>query len=453
MSPTHEQMNSSTSPTDLPTTNCNDLITQEFLQNALKMEANGGSAPEIVSYLATPGSKPGDNYASIIYSVDINLSDGTKRHLLIKCYPNHPSRQELTNKMNLFFKECEVYSKWMPELRRMQKEVFGLDKEDAVKLPYAKFVHGECIDFQSEEGDARKSGPISSLDNYIIMEDLRKTHGFRMTSRLEPLDFDHMKLVISALARVHSVSWAYRNHVEENITQKFPCLVTNMPDEEVAIFSNVVRSNLEQAKGIYDKEFGPKNAYTAVADKFSGMIDRISSLFTGSGTAEGFEKLMRVKTSDKFGRDAENPATGKPLEVILLDLQKPLEACVVNDLQNLIYLCTTLEFRRKYLDDLLQLYHDTFNGVCEKLRTPTLPGFCMDSLRFRYHRAKFFGYYMAMMGIPIILKEEVANMEDMGDDKNLTDAFTEICSGAGTNNTVKERLIEVTREMMEDGIF
>ncbi|OXA50876.1 hypothetical protein Fcan01_14444 [Folsomia candida] len=451
MSPTHEKTDPSTSPTDLPTTNCNDLITNEFLQNALKMEAKGGSVSEIISYLATPGSKLGDNYASIIYSVDVNLSDGTKRHLLIKCYPNHPSRQELTNKMNLFFKECEVYSKWMPALSRMQKEVFGLDKEEAVKLPYAKFVYGECIDFQSEEGEARKSGLISSLDNFLIMEDLRKTYGFRMTDRRQPLDLDHMKLVISALAKVHSVSWAYRNHVEENITQKFPCFVTNMSEEDVAIFSNVVRSNLEQAKGIYDKEFGPKNAYTAVADKFSGMIDRISSMFTGS------EPWRIISHGDVWSNNMlfrYDPGTGKPVEVILIDLQKPGEACVMTDLQYIFYLSTTLEFRRKYLDDLLQLYHDTFNGVCAKLRTPTLPGFCMDSLRFRFHRAKLFGYYMAMMGIPMILKEgEATDWEDMEGDKDVKKAFIELCSGAGTNNTVKERLIEVTREMMEDGIF
>ncbi|OXA51136.1 uncharacterized protein LOC110853643 [Folsomia candida] len=478
MSPTPEKTDPSVTPTDLPTTaNCNDIITKEFLQNALKMEANGGPVPEIISHFATLGTKPGDNYASIIYSVDVDLSDGTKRHLLIKCYPNHPARQELTNKCNMFFKECEVYSKWIPALKRMQKEVFGLDKEDAVKLPYAKFVHGECIDFQSEEGEARKSGPISSLDNYIMMEDLRKTHGFRMTNRLEPLDLDHMRLIIEALSKVHAMSWAYRHHVEADITEKFPCLVTNMASEDLETWNNVIRANLEQTKGIYDKEFGQNNDYSAAVDKFSGMIGRIGEFFTAKGTAVGMDKMMRITNPDpaKFGKDAENPEpwriichgdcwsnnmvfrydseTGKPLEIVLLDLQMPQETCVVNDLEYVIFVGTTLEFRRIHLDDLLQLYHDTFNGICEKFNTPTLPGFCMDSLQYRFHRAKFLGYYMATMVVPIMLKEgEVKNLEDMDEGKDLTDAFIEICK-ADTSSLVKDRLIQVMKGMLEDGVF
>ncbi|OXA51219.1 uncharacterized protein LOC110853579 [Folsomia candida] len=455
------------------------IITKEFLQNALKMEAKGGSVPEIVTHFATLGTQPGDNYMSVIYSVDVDLSDGTKRYLLIKCYPSHPARQEFTNKMNMFFKECEVYSKWIPALTRIKSEVFGFDKEEAVKLPYAKFVHGECIDFQSEEGKLRKSGPISSLDNYIIMEDLRKTHGFRMTNRLEPLDLDHMRLIIEALSKVHAMSWAYRHHVESDITEKFPCLVTNVSREDFAAWDNVILASLEQAKGIFDKEFGPKNDYSSALDKFAGMVGRVSEMFTGERTAAGWAKLMRVIEPDpnKFGKDADNPEpwriichgdcwsnnmlfrydqdTGKPLEVVLVDLQAPQETCVVNDLEYVFHVCTTLALRRSHLDDLLQLYHDTFNDICTKFRTPTLPGFCMDSLRFRFHRAKLFGYYMALMGLPIMLNEgEVRNMEDLEEWKDITDAFIEICADtAGTNRLVKERLIETTKGMIEDGVF
>lgn len=151
-----------------------------------------------------------------------------------------------------------------------------------------------------------------------------------------------------------------------------------------------------------------------------------------------------------FRYDSE---TGKPLEIVLLDLQMPQETCVVNDLEYVIFVGTTLEFRRIHLDDLLQLYHDTFNGICEKFNTPTLPGFCMDSLQYRFHRAKFLGYYMATMVVPIMLKEgEVKNLEDMDEGKDLTDAFIEICK-ADTSSLVKDRLIQVMKGMLEDGVF
>jgi len=52
----------------------------------------------------------------------------------------------------MFYKEMVVYADWMPELYRMQREVLGLYEDEVIKLPYAPYVHGECIDFESEEG-------------------------------------------------------------------------------------------------------------------------------------------------------------------------------------------------------------------------------------------------------------------------------------------------------------
>ena len=85
--------------------------------------------------------------------------------------------------------------------------------------------------------------------------------------------------------------------------------MTNIAKEDLEIWNGVIRANLEQAKGIYDNAFGPKNDYSAAADKFSGMIDRVAEFFTGNGTAVGMEKLMRITNPDpsKFGKDAENP--------------------------------------------------------------------------------------------------------------------------------------------------
>ncbi|XP_021957427.2 uncharacterized protein LOC110853466 isoform X2 [Folsomia candida] len=478
MSPVPEK----TDPILSPNNNNNDdeIISKEFLQKALEHEAkNGDSVPTIISHSVTLGTKPGDNFMSIIYSVDVELSDGKKRHLLIKCYPNHPARQEFGNKSNMFFKEYEVYSKWIPELKRMQTEVLGLRKNEIVKLPYAHFVDGDCIDFQSEEGKSRMSGHIHSLDNFIMMEDLRKTYGFRMTNRREALDLDHTKLVISALAKVHALSWAYRHHVEENITEKFPCLVTNMEEDDMETWNAVLFSNLDQAKLIYDEQFGPGNDYSIAADAFRKILPTLTKFFMGRIDAKLLEDLMRVKCPDpvKFGRDAENPepwriichgdcwsnnmlfkydqATGKPLEVVLVDLQMPQESCVINDLQYVIFACTRLKLRQLHLDELLQLYHDTFNGVCALTKTPTLPGFCMDSLRFRFHRSKFLGYFMAIMVLPIMLKEEenAVNLEELPEGEDFTEIFANLSTDMGGNTIFKERLIEVTKGMIDEGIL
>jgi hypothetical protein len=124
--------------------NPSDKIDKAFLSKAL------GQEYDILDFQVTPGSKPGDNFLSLIYTVDVKLlskSNNTtlSRHILVKCYPTHPGRQDYNNNTNLFFKELQVYRIWLPELLRFQTEVVGLD--EPLTLPYPPFVHGKAIDF------------------------------------------------------------------------------------------------------------------------------------------------------------------------------------------------------------------------------------------------------------------------------------------------------------------
>jgi len=110
---------------------------------------------ELLSYDVIPGSKPGDNFLSLIYSIKVELQDKinkslSTRYLLLKCYPNHPSRQEFNNQINIFYKELQMYSTWFPELVRFLKEVLKVD-ELPYKIPYPPFVYGTAIDFSKHD--------------------------------------------------------------------------------------------------------------------------------------------------------------------------------------------------------------------------------------------------------------------------------------------------------------
>ncbi len=58
-----------------------------------------------------------------------------------------------------------------------------------------------------------------------------------------------------------------------------------------------------------------------------------------------------------FRYDSE---TGKPCEVILVDLQLPVETCVVNDLVYVTYACTDLELRENHTDELIMILSTKF---------------------------------------------------------------------------------------------
>lgn len=90
------------------------------------------------------------------------------------------------------------------------------------------------------------------------------------------------------------------------------------------------------------------------------------------------------------------------------------------------------------------------------MRVPTLPGFCMDSLRYRFHRAKILGYYAANVLLPAILKEEdkMVNLEEMKEGIDFIDMYLDACNDSGSSNLIlHERLIGVAQDMVDDGIL
>jgi len=69
------------------------------------LEENLGK--RVNSFTIIPGTKFGDNYMSVLYSIDVQLcgNDKVTLNLISKCYPSHPVRQEFLNKSNMFWNE------------------------------------------------------------------------------------------------------------------------------------------------------------------------------------------------------------------------------------------------------------------------------------------------------------------------------------------------------------
>jgi len=290
-----------------------------------------------------------------------------------------------------------------------------------------------------------------------------------------------MRLAIEALAKVHSMSWAYRHHVEKDIIGKFPFLRMTLSDEIMDQWLAVMVANFNQAIGIYDEEFGPGNDLSKGVEKFKTFQGLMSDYMLGKTSLTELSQVFRVLPSAndaKFGKgDMEtlepwtiinhgdcwsnnmlfkyDPETKKPVSIILVDLQMPSETCVTNDLQYVMYSSTNASLRKEHFDELLQLYHDKFNHCCKILRTETLPGFNIDSLKYRFHMSKPYGCYMAFNLLPITLKQEdkVVNLEEMGENVDIMEAFSDLCSGGNTNSVYKERIIGVATDMFNDGVL
>jgi len=147
--------------------------------------------------------------------------------------------------------------------------------------------------------------------------------------------------------------------------------------------------------------------------------------------------------------------SGLPVEVILVDLQIVFEGCPTFDLSYVLYASCRSDLRKAHLPSLLQLYVDTFNESCTKLRCPTLPNFSLETLSARFHRTLPQAFITASSLIPIMLKEEgkAVNLEEMDHSKDITELMETAMAHDGATGAYKERVVELVQEMYDLGVI
>lgn len=113
----------------------------------------------VVSYSVKPGTKPGDNYMSVMYAVEILLKNGSNNpeniDVMLKTMPKNPLRIREINEMAAFVKEANMYTQLFPGMVKFQ-EGKGLERSQIFSgwpTCFATFQNG--------------------IDDYLAMEDLR----------------------------------------------------------------------------------------------------------------------------------------------------------------------------------------------------------------------------------------------------------------------------------------
>ena len=120
-------------------------ITKEFLEDALKSK--------VKSFSVKPGSNHGDNYTSILHSIEVQLENQDKPiYLLLKVYPNHPMRKKFLDETNLFLKELLVYQNVVPALHNIINPLIGNKNKMKLKLSVPPLVSGKAVDYSLETG-------------------------------------------------------------------------------------------------------------------------------------------------------------------------------------------------------------------------------------------------------------------------------------------------------------
>lgn len=124
------------------------------------------------------------------------ITEGERElNVLCKIPPLDPVRRQQFNSIALFEREVNVYSNLLPTMLEFQREKGITDElnEGFFNIPKCYRTH---FDAESEQA-------------LILMEDLRSRE-FSMWNKLEPLNFEHARLLLTQLGRFHGLSLAMK---------------------------------------------------------------------------------------------------------------------------------------------------------------------------------------------------------------------------------------------------
>ncbi|CAG7722643.1 unnamed protein product [Allacma fusca] len=443
-------------------------LTNEFLEAFLKEPVD--------KFEVWSGSNLGDGYTCTLSSVDVWRKSNPKPvHLLFKCFPTNPDRQELLYEVVSFQTELEAYTKIFPALREFQKEL----ESEVISPPVPPFYFGQYIPPEERKKLGR---PIKPLDNCIVMANLREKSngGFRLRDRFLGLDLDHYKLVIEAQAKFHALSWAYKckrgidnfdiQPINSSgfLTFLESCFKTSFAAAKEILKGNTVGLNaLDHLESVKESVCG---LYFGSDSGPSGRGHSKDNILKKPGLVVWSEEPWNVllhgdcwSNNMMFRYDEK---TNRPVEVVFLDFQLCRQGDPFCDVSYTLYSSGGPNLRPKHLESMLHVYYDTFTDICRTLQVPPLPAWSWEEVNRRFHRAKIFGGIHVVMFLPIMLKnvDELVNLDESADliereglpvdgVKNFSKLISQMSATEKSNPPLEYRMKEVMEDLSNDGIL
>ena len=306
-----------------------DWIESKLFENILK--ENVKDFQKILDFKVKHALAPGENYATVMLKIQIeillNSGESCSKSFMLKV--GHDSefyRQEMT-KFDMFTIESVMYHNIKPELENLYKEI-GLE------------VHFGATSYKL---------PIDR--EYILLEDLTQK-GFRNANRLEGLNMEHCKSVLTKIAQWHAAS-AVRMERKGPYEQRFSKGVLNENGRYVltTMFNNSLKHLLKAARKL-------KN-HQEYLEQIEALTGKISDLFYKQCAPQenDFNVLNHGDcwcNNIMFKYDENN----KLLDTYLVDYQIPSYGSPAQDLMYFIITSAQLDIKINQFDYMIKFYHD-----------------------------------------------------------------------------------------------
>ncbi|XP_058819897.1 uncharacterized protein LOC131682439 isoform X2 [Topomyia yanbarensis] len=407
---------------------------QQLLEETARTELGSDD----VAISLTAGSNKGDNYIGVVFRARAECRrTGKQLNIIAKLPPLNEARRKQFFARASFEREILFYTEIYPMLEEFQREK-GLDTADGCQaFNQIPRCLGTCLD---------------DCEEIILMGDL-KDAGFDMFDRHQELSVDHFRMVVSALGRLHALSFALKDQRPERF-DRFKGMVelftTREQDDMMDQWFNIL---IERTLGALDSEKEPEvyaKTKKALDIKF---LDVIKDLTTG----EFAEPYAVICHGDCWNNNMLfKHEKGVPVDFRLLDWQITRYASPVLDLMYFIFSASNKAFRDQHYEKLIDHYHRSLSDFLRRLGSDPERLFPRKALDQQLQRFGRFGLMMAVMILPIITtrSEDVPDLEEMAEKMENGFDISEEANNFRSEDTeanYRQRMGDCCRDMVQLG--
>ncbi|XP_058443605.1 uncharacterized protein LOC131425603 [Malaya genurostris] len=416
-------------PTKLPVAS-----SQQLLEEAAQAELGSND----VSINLTAGSNKGDNYLGVVFRAEAECRGTGKRvSIIAKLPPTSEARRKQFIARASFEREILFYTEIYPMMVEFQREK-GLDTSDGRQA------------FNQIPRCLRTC--LVDCEEAILMEDL-KASGFDMYDRHKALKVEHYRLAVSALARMHAISFALKDQHPERIDPykgMVDLFLAKEPDEAMGQWFTVM---IDRALGTLDIETESEVYARTKKALDADFLDIVKSLTDGKA-AEPYAVLCH---GDCWNNNMLfKHEKGSPVDFRLLDWQICRYASPALDLMYLIFTSSNKAFRDQHYQSLIDLYHRSLSDFLRRLGSDPERLFPREALDQQLKQFGRFGLLMAVLILPMITtkSEDVPDLEEMAEKMengfNIADEMNNFRS-EDTEAIYRQKMSDCCRDMVQFG--
>lgn len=308
-----------------------------------------------ISYEANYFLPPGENYGSVMLSVDIKVKNQKSQkeeiiHCVAKMLPPCEALRDYFNTSTTFKKEITHYNSVATTLNEFGKTL-GVNN-------FFDF----CAEFLGSRISLNPSSNVVDEDAVFVLKNL-KMEGYTVGDRFTGFDLETSKLVLRTMAKMHAA---------------FLSLKFKKPD----VFKTKVLPNLGEAMvfvasdDMLDKMARTIQKYAARYPDCVPLLDRI-----GEGTKKMKNVFIYSKYREPFATLTHTDLwvnnillkhqDGKPVHNVFIDFPLCVYGNPARDVLFFIYSSTNFEVLQTSVDELIKIYYEELINILQELKCDT----------------------------------------------------------------------------------